>query len=90
VLNDEPRDSMVIATPWAEDPTAFYYNQKIVAMRAMGSFSVGDLRHTFNSQSAFGLLDRSGFKRGTGAVVCMRERVGYASPDSLYVPVWML
>ena len=57
VLSDEPRDSMVIATPWAEDPTAFYYNQKIVAMRAMGSFSVGNLHHTFNSQSAFGLLD---------------------------------
>ena len=57
VLSDEPRDSMVIATPWAEDPTAFYYNQKIVAMRAVGSFSVGNLHHTFNSQSAFGLLD---------------------------------
>ncbi len=38
VLDDEPRDSMVIATPWAEDNLAFYYNQKIVAMRAEGSF----------------------------------------------------
>ena len=32
VLDEEPRDSMVISTPWAEDPLAFYYNQKIVAM----------------------------------------------------------
>lgn len=38
VLDEEPRDSMVISTPWAEDPLAFYYNQKIVAMQARGSF----------------------------------------------------
>ena len=27
---------MVIATPWLEDPHAFYYNQKINCMRARG------------------------------------------------------
>ena len=57
VLDDEPRDSMVIATPWAEDPNAFYYNQKIVGMRARGSFSVGTLSHLFKSDDSFGLLD---------------------------------
>ena len=57
VLSDEPRDSMVIATPWAEDDQAFYYNQKIVAMRAMGQFSVGDERHLFKPETSFGLLD---------------------------------
>ena len=35
-LDREPADSMVIATPWAEDPAAFYYNQKIIGMRARG------------------------------------------------------
>ena len=30
LLYDEPQDSMVIATPFAEDKKAFYYNQKIV------------------------------------------------------------
>lgn len=35
-LTDEPQDSMVIATPWAEDKKAFYYNQKIDCLRASG------------------------------------------------------
>lgn len=57
VLDDEPRDSMVIATPWAEDAHAFYYNQKIVGMRAIGSFSLGRLYHAFSDENSFGLLD---------------------------------
>ncbi len=57
VLSDEPRDSMVIATPWKEDPSAFYYNQKIVAMRAKGSFNKGAITHTFENSNSFGLLD---------------------------------
>lgn len=57
VLDDEPRDSMVIATPWAEDPKAFYYNQKIVGMRAQGSFRKGLLVHGFRPDDSFGLLD---------------------------------
>ncbi len=57
VLDEEPRDSMVIATPWAEDDYAFYYNQKIVGMRAIGSFSLGGLYHQFSDKNSFGLLD---------------------------------
>lgn len=57
VLDEEPGDSMVIVTPWREDPQAFYYNQKIVAMRARGSFKKGVLVHGFNPQDSFGLLD---------------------------------
>ncbi len=57
ILDREPRDSMVIATPWVEDDTAFYYNQKIVGMRAIGSFALGKLYHEFNGRSSFGLLD---------------------------------
>ncbi len=57
VLDREPRDSMVIATPWAESSTAFYYNQKIIGMRAIGTFELGDLRHAFHEEEALGLLD---------------------------------
>lgn len=57
VLDEEPRDSMVIATPWAEDPKAFYYNQKIVAMRARGSFRKGRMVHGFSPDDSWGLLD---------------------------------
>ncbi|MEF9925616.1 MAG: DUF2804 domain-containing protein [Raoultibacter sp.] len=56
-LDEQPRDSMVIATPWAQDPHAFYYNQKILAMRAQGSFHTGQLLHGFSPDNSFGLLD---------------------------------
>jgi hypothetical protein len=48
---------MVIVTPWAEDPTAFYYNRKIVGMRARGGFRRGELVHEFDGSEALGLLD---------------------------------
>lgn len=57
ILDEEPQDSMVIATPWAEDPHAFYYNQKIVCMRARGSFRIGYDVHGFRPEDSFGLLD---------------------------------
>jgi len=57
VLDNEPRDSMVIATPWAESATAFYYNRKIIGMHAVGSFTLGKKRHDFREGVSFGLLD---------------------------------
>ena len=57
VLDQEPTDRMVIATPWAEDPLAFYYNQKVVGMRAVGTFTLGTLTHHFAEDSSLGLLD---------------------------------
>lgn len=57
VLDREPKDTMVIATPWAEDDAAFYYNQKIIGMRAIGSFTLGDVHHAFSEANSFGLLD---------------------------------
>ncbi|MEG1524760.1 MAG: DUF2804 domain-containing protein [Clostridia bacterium] len=56
-LSEEPRDSMVIATPFAEKKTHFYYNQKIIGMRACGSVAVGGSTHTFDPLESFGLLD---------------------------------
>ena len=56
-LDQQPRDSMVICTPWDEDPHAFYYNRKIVGMRARGGFRRGALFHEFSQDDSFGLLD---------------------------------
>ncbi|KAI0398754.1 hypothetical protein F4802DRAFT_592163 [Xylaria palmicola] len=56
-LGDEPRESMVIATPFRESPLSFYLNQKIVAMRARGSFALGGNTHIFAPDAALGLLD---------------------------------
>ncbi|MEN6338697.1 MAG: DUF2804 domain-containing protein [Clostridiaceae bacterium] len=56
-LFDEPRDSMVIATPFAEQKTAFYYNQKIIGMRAHGTVTCYGKTYTFEPEDSFGLLD---------------------------------
>ncbi len=57
LLADEPRDTMVIATPWKESPKAFYYNQKIIGMRASGSVSVDGKLYILDPADTFGLLD---------------------------------
>ncbi|HRV72330.1 MAG TPA: DUF2804 domain-containing protein [Eubacteriales bacterium] len=56
LLTDEPQDSMVIATPF-DKAGHFYYNQKIVAMRAQGSVSYKGKLFSFDHQNSFGLLD---------------------------------
>ena len=56
-LENPEQDSMVIATPFAEDKKAFYYNQKIIAMPASGTVCLGDRTYTFPEGSSFGLLD---------------------------------
>ena len=55
-LTREPKESMVICTPF-EKAGHFYYNQKINCMRAQGTVRLGERAHTFNSASAFGVLD---------------------------------
>ncbi|MBO4562043.1 MAG: DUF2804 domain-containing protein [Clostridia bacterium] len=57
LLTEEPRDSMVIATPFAEKKTAFYYNQKIIAMRAAGTVWHDGKKFKFTPGTSFGLLD---------------------------------
>ena len=57
LLYDEPQDSMVIGTPFAEDKKAFYYNQKIVGMRAKGTVKIGAEEYVFDPAESFGLLD---------------------------------
>ena len=47
MLSAEPKDSMVIATPFAEKKTHFYYNQKIVGFKVKGKLSVGNLHLEF-------------------------------------------
>jgi Protein of unknown function (DUF2804). len=56
-LADFPADSMVIATPFPDAPRAFYYNQKIIGMRASGTVHAGDEEYHFNPACSFGLLD---------------------------------
>lgn len=56
VLNDPPKDSMVIATPFSK-PKHFYYNQKIVGMVADGKVSLGTEEIVFSKEDTCAILD---------------------------------
>ena len=56
-LTEPPEDSMVIATPFAGHPKAFYYNQKIVGMRASGEITFRDRVYRFEPSDSFAILD---------------------------------
>jgi hypothetical protein len=56
-LTDEPRDSMVIATPFAGYPHHFYYNQKINCLRAKGDVTFGGETYTFHPETDMAVLD---------------------------------
>ncbi len=56
-LTEEPRDSMVIITPFKEDKKAFYYNQKIVGFKVDGFFKLGDFKYRFEKEQTRGILD---------------------------------
>ena len=55
-LDREPQESMVIATPF-ERKRAFYYNQKIIGMRARGAVEVEGRHWVFEPGDSWGLLD---------------------------------
>lgn len=57
VLDQPESDTMVIATPWKEKKTAFYYNQKINCMPAKGSMTFDGKTYTFSDETDFGTLD---------------------------------
>lgn len=50
-------DTMCIATPWKEKPTAFYYNQKINCLPADGFARLGGKVYRFSSDRDCGVLD---------------------------------
>lgn len=55
-LDNEPPESMAIATPF-DNPKYFYLNQKIVGFRAKGFCQVGDENINFDSKDTFAILD---------------------------------
>lgn len=55
VLTNEPKESMVIATPFKEKKHAFYFNQKINYMNANGIVRFGNI--TFDIKDYYAILD---------------------------------
>ena len=56
LLVDEPKESMVILTPFEKDKH-FYYNQKIVGFKVEGYFKVGEYQYDFKKEDTRGILD---------------------------------
>lgn len=56
-LYQPPMDTICIATPWKKKPTAFYYNQKINCLPALGKVTLGKDTYHFNDSRDFGVLD---------------------------------
>ncbi|MDF2856047.1 MAG: hypothetical protein K0Q87_1898 [Neobacillus sp.] len=54
-LHYRNQDTMVIATPFKEDEKAFYYNQKVNNLEAIGMMKIGDKQ--VNLDHNFGVLD---------------------------------
>lgn len=57
LLRQPQMDTMVIATPFSEKKTAFYYNQKINCMPASGSMKFDGRTYVFSEETDFGTLD---------------------------------
>lgn len=50
-------ESMVIATPFKKKRKAFYYNQKIIGMKAKGTVNYQNQHYAFSEADSFGMLD---------------------------------
>lgn len=50
-------ESLNIATSWAENRKAFYYNRKINCMPASGGFTIGKKSYKYSASADFGALD---------------------------------
>lgn len=57
LLTEAPGDSIVVATPFKEKATAFYYNQKINCMTAEGKVVFDGKEYIFTPDKSFACLD---------------------------------
>lgn len=81
------------------EPYIYYYRDKDakeidILLERDGTLFPIEVKKTASPGSqlarVFKVLDKSDMQRGTGAVVCMTERLGALNADCLTVPVWML
>lgn len=56
-LSQPDHTSLVIATPFDEHPSMFYYNHKINCMPASGVVHIDNKEYLFDPKDSFGLLD---------------------------------
>lgn len=66
-LTQEPNDSMIIALPFKQCNTLFYFSRKIIGMEASGYAMLGKDSYRFSNVNSYGLLNwgRSAFPSNT-------------------------
>lgn len=85
VLAQPDQTSIVMATPFDENPAYFYYNHKINCMPASGMARIDGKEYRFDADSSFGLLDwgrgvwpfRHDWYWGNGSCYVGEKRFGF-------------
>lgn len=81
------------------EPFIYYYRDKDnkeidVILEKDGTLYPMEVKKTaqpYNELTrGFKVLEKSGLKRGTGAVLCMAEKLGAFNSENLIVPVWLI
>ena len=83
----------------AKTPALYYYRDKDakeidVLMEADGKLMPLEIKKTASPDArlikVFGVLDKAALKRGTGAILCMKEELSAIDSDNLIVPVRLI
>lgn len=83
----------------AEECLIWYYRDKNsneidIVLESDGELHPLEIKRSANPGSElvkpFRLLDRGAIKRGTGAVVCMKQELSAINADNFIIPIWML
>jgi predicted AAA+ superfamily ATPase len=83
----------------ATEPYLYYYRDRDakeidLIMEGDGELHPIEIKKTATPEKrllrAFGVIDKAPLRRGTGAVLCMAEKLGAFDRENLIVPVWMI
>jgi predicted AAA+ superfamily ATPase len=83
----------------ARDPFIYYYRDRDakeidVLMERDGMLYPIEIKKTATPDNrlirVFSVIDKPPLQRGTGAVICMSEKVGAFNNDNLIVPIWLI
>ena len=83
----------------AFEPYLYYYRDRDakeidLLMENDGMLFPIEIKKTANPEKkltrVFNVIEKSSLQRGTGAVLCMAERLGAFDCDNLIIPVWLI
>ena len=91
----------IVKSYWnnAEECLIWYYRDKNsneidIVLESDGELHPLEIKRSANPGSElvkpFRLLDRGAVKRGTGAVLCMKQELSAINADNFIIPIWML